>query len=184
MLVRRTILASLFAVSLFAQDPVAAAHQWRTDHRGEILEGFKALLAIPNVAADRAALARNANTLAGLLADRHFATKLLSVVDAPSIVWAERKVPHATRTIVFYAHYDGQPVTPSEWKTPPFTPTLQEMEGEHRLLARSASDDRRLFTLNSSPWTHWIMRTSPRVQTSASYGRAKKKPVLRISNRF
>src|SRR5690349_20609884 len=91
MLARRTILASLFAVSLFAQDPVAAARQWRTDHQGEILKGFKALLAIPNVAADRAALERNANTLAGLLTDRHFATKLLSVVDAPSIVWAERK---------------------------------------------------------------------------------------------
>jgi acetylornithine deacetylase/succinyl-diaminopimelate desuccinylase-like protein len=62
---------------------------------------------------------------------------------------------------VFYAHYDGQPVTPSEWTTPPWKPTLRVRDGsgwrtaplpgaasrdrldpEARLFARSASDDK------------------------------------------
>jgi hypothetical protein len=35
------------------------------------------------------------------------------------------RVPDAERTVVLYAHYDGQPVDPSEWASPPWTPTLQ-----------------------------------------------------------
>src|SRR5690606_13513438 len=30
-------------------------------------------------------------------------------------VYGEVKVPGATRTVVFYAHYDGMPVNPTEW---------------------------------------------------------------------
>ena len=53
-----------------------------------------------------------------------------------------RRTHHATHTIVFYAHYDGQPVTPSEWQTPPFTPVLKDVAGEQRIFARSAGDDK------------------------------------------
>ena len=43
--------------------------------------------------------------------------------NAPSVVYGEIKVPGAKHTIVFYAHYDGQPVTPAEWTvTPPSSP--------------------------------------------------------------
>ena len=53
------------------------------------------------------------------------------------------KTPGATRTIVFYAHYDGQPVTPSEWDTgKPFTPVLKTVDGEERIYARGAGDDK------------------------------------------
>jgi acetylornithine deacetylase/succinyl-diaminopimelate desuccinylase-like protein len=70
------------------------------------------------------------------------------------------KAPGAARTIVFYAHYDGQPLDPKEWATPPFQPTLRsgllERDGqviplpgpgkpfdpEWRLYARSAGDDK------------------------------------------
>lgn len=34
-------------------------------------------------------------------------------------------VPGATRTAVFYAHYDGQPVSPADWSTPAWTPVLR-----------------------------------------------------------
>ena len=34
------------------------------------------------------------------------------------------RTPGAVRTIVFYAHYDGQPLAHKEWATPPFQPTL------------------------------------------------------------
>src|SRR5439155_26301398 len=47
------------------------------------------------------------------------------------------------RTIVFYAHYDGQPVTPSEWQSgTPFTPVIKDVDGESRIFARAAADDK------------------------------------------
>ncbi|MGA7292206.1 MAG: M20/M25/M40 family metallo-hydrolase [Terriglobales bacterium] len=44
---------------------------------------------------------------------------------------------------MFYAHYDGQPVTPSEWEGgSPFTPVIREVDGEPSIYARSAGDDK------------------------------------------
>ena len=60
----------------------------------------------------------------------------------PPVVYGELKVPGASRTIVFYAHYDGQPVIASEWSTPPFAPVLKQVDGETRVYARSAGDDK------------------------------------------
>ena len=62
---------------------------------------------------------------------------------APSVVFGQIDVPGARHTIVFYAHYDGQPVTPSEWDGgAPFTPIAREVNGEQRIYARSAGDDK------------------------------------------
>ena len=43
-------IAIISALTIRAQDPVAAARTWHTAHRSAILDGFKSLLAIPNVA--------------------------------------------------------------------------------------------------------------------------------------
>ena len=69
-------------------------------------------------------------------------------------------MPGATRTIVFYAHYDGQPVVRAEWTGDPWKPVLRDgplrdggreiawdgirapLDPEWRLYARSASDDK------------------------------------------
>jgi acetylornithine deacetylase/succinyl-diaminopimelate desuccinylase-like protein len=88
-------------------------------------------------------------------------TRLLeSPAGGPPAVYGELRTPGATRTIVLYAHYDGQPVEPARWATPPWEPTLRngplERGGtpvplptangvagpEWRLYARSASDDK------------------------------------------
>lgn len=112
-------------------------------HEPEILAGFVKLLAIPNVAADPANLKRNADTLVALLQQRHVEARLLSIANAPPIVYGEIKTPGAKHTIVFYAHYDGQPVTPSEWEGgAPFTPVMREVNGELRIYARGAGDDK------------------------------------------
>jgi acetylornithine deacetylase/succinyl-diaminopimelate desuccinylase-like protein len=137
---------SLFALTSFAaraQNPVEAARQWRIHHQAEILQGFTTLLSIPNVAADPANLRRNADTLVSLLQQRNFETRLLSIPGVPPVVFGERQTPGAKHTVVFYAHYDGQPVTPSEWEgNAPFIPTLREVNGEQRIYARSAGDDK------------------------------------------
>jgi acetylornithine deacetylase/succinyl-diaminopimelate desuccinylase-like protein len=139
---RLFLLALVAALLAAAQNPAEAAHQWRVQHQPEILQGFSDLLKIPNVAADPANLARNADTLVAMLRQRHFETRLLTMPGVPPVVFGEHLTPGALHTIVFYAHYDGQPITPSEWKTPPFEPTLLEVDGEQRIYARSAGDDK------------------------------------------
>ncbi|KEC55766.1 M20/M25/M40 family metallo-hydrolase [Bartonella koehlerae] len=45
--------------------------------------------------------------------------------------------------VLFYGHYDVQPVDPlSLWEDDPFTPSLKEREGDEVICARGASDDK------------------------------------------
>jgi acetylornithine deacetylase/succinyl-diaminopimelate desuccinylase-like protein len=94
----------------------------------------------------RLVLERNADTLVDSLKQRGAQARLLTDPGSPAtppVVYGEIKSPGATHTILFYAHYDGQPVTPSEWKvTPPFTPLVREVSGEARVYARGAGDDK------------------------------------------
>lgn len=142
----RVILLSailLCDLAVIAQAPAVAARQWHSAHQAEILEEFTALLAIPNVASDTQNIQRNADALVTMLKKRGVETQLLTAPGAPPVVFGEIKTPGAKRTIVFYAHYDGQPVTPTEWEgNAPFTPTLRKVNGEGRIYARSASDDK------------------------------------------
>ena len=104
----------------------------------EILREFQEFLSIPNVASDTANIRRNADWLTRAFQRRGLRTRLLEQPGSPPAVFAELASPNARRTVMFYAHYDGQPVDPGEWKTPPFAPALQ---GD-RLYARGASDDK------------------------------------------
>jgi len=123
--------------------PKAAADQYRAAHEQQILQEFTSLLAIPNVASDKTNIQRNADTLVQALEKRHVAAKLLQAPGANPVVYGEIKTPGAKHTIVFYAHYDGQPVTPEDWESKaPFTPVTKMVNGEPRIYARSASDDK------------------------------------------
>jgi acetylornithine deacetylase/succinyl-diaminopimelate desuccinylase-like protein len=95
--------------------PPQAAHTYTASRQAELTQQFSDLLAIPNVAADPASLHRNAEFLVTQLQQRGVEAKLLTAPGLPSttppLVFGEIKTPGAQRTIVFYAHYDGQPVT-------------------------------------------------------------------------
>jgi acetylornithine deacetylase/succinyl-diaminopimelate desuccinylase-like protein len=131
------------ATLIAAQAPPVAAREYTAAHRTELVQKFSEFLSIPNVAADPANLKRNADLLAAELRKRGVDSRLLSLPGAPSVVFGQIDVPGAQHTIVFYAHYDGQPVTPSEWDGgSPFTPTVREVNGEQRIYARSAGDDK------------------------------------------
>ncbi len=143
-----------------APSPALAARQWRQQHERAIIDEFVELLRIPNVTSDRPSVQRNAEFIAGMLRARGIEPQLLSVPGGNPVVFGRIQTPGATRTIVFYAHYDGQPVDPREWSTPPFAPTLrtrmiedggravplpaagQPFDPESRLYARSAGDDK------------------------------------------
>jgi acetylornithine deacetylase/succinyl-diaminopimelate desuccinylase-like protein len=129
-------------------------------HQKEIVGELTDLLSMPNVAADKENIRKNAVFLQAMLERRGLTASLLETAGNP-LVYGELKVPYATRTLLFYAHYDGQPVNPPDWKQPtPFTPMLRdgrmedggkELEGlrtlttfqpDWRIYARSASDDK------------------------------------------
>ena len=50
-----------------------------------------------------------------MLAARGFKAELLETSGNP-LVFGELAVPGATRTLLLYSHYDGQPVDPKAWK--------------------------------------------------------------------
>ena len=134
-------LAIAVSASVFAQGPapwVAKARAWVTANREPVKRELVELLSIPNIAADRPNIRRNAEHLRGMLTRRGFNVELLETAGNP-LVFAELKVPGAARTLLLYSHYDGQPVDPKGWRQPdPFAP----VERDGRLYARSASDDK------------------------------------------
>ncbi|HYY41191.1 MAG TPA: M20/M25/M40 family metallo-hydrolase, partial [Pyrinomonadaceae bacterium] len=143
--------------------PVSAVRAYRQAHEHEILAEFVQFLSLPNVAADRANIRRNADALVQLMARRGLSPRLLEATDAnaPPVVYGELRVPNAARTLVLYAHYDGQPTDPKQWTgSAPWQPVLRTaaleaggqtrpmpaagdaINPEWRLYARSASDDK------------------------------------------
>jgi acetylornithine deacetylase/succinyl-diaminopimelate desuccinylase-like protein len=149
-----------FACAAQTNTAAEAARQWRQQHERAIVDEFVSLLSIPNIASDRSNIQRNAELIQKMMEKREIASRLVTVPGANPVVYGEIKRLGARRTIVFYAHYDGQPLDPKEWATPPFQPTLRngllEKDGqviplpaagtsfdpEWRLYARSAGDDK------------------------------------------
>lgn len=128
---------------LHAETLTDIVRHWRITHETEILREFTDLLSIPNVASDSIGIQRNAQALISMLESRHVPARLLSVPGAPPVVYGEIRTLNATHTVVFYAHYDGQPVTSSDWEGGrPFEPAIRTIGAERRLFARSASDDK------------------------------------------
>ena len=123
--------------ALAAETPAEAARKYTETKKPQLVQQFSEFLSIPNVAADPADLRRNADLLVEMLKKRGVDSRLLSFPGAPSVVFGQINVPGAKHTIVFYAHYDGQPVTPSEWEGgSPFTPVIREVDGVQRDLCQ------------------------------------------------
>ena len=138
---RRTMVATLALAALAGaqQNPAAlAGRTWRQAHESAILGEFSSLLALPNIARDEAAIRKNAAAVSALLEKRGVKTRYLEVPGAPPVVFGEIPAANAAHTIIFYAHYDGQPLDPKEWATPPWEPVIKD----GRIWARSASDDK------------------------------------------
>jgi acetylornithine deacetylase/succinyl-diaminopimelate desuccinylase-like protein len=147
------------AMAQRAADTVAS---WIALSRRKILEEYLQLLAIPNVATDLVNIRRNASALLQMMESRGLKPRLLEhgSPDAPPAVYGEWRVPGAQKTIVLYAHYDGQPVQERDWTvTQPFAPVIatgppgdraavralpadEQIDPDWRIYARSASDDK------------------------------------------
>jgi len=116
------------------------------DNQRAALDRLFEILAVPSISTDAAYAAhcgRAAEWLAAQLTEIGFQASVRPTEGRPMVVGhakaARRDAPH----VLFYGHYDVQPVDPlSLWATDPFKPELQEVHGASRIVARGASDDK------------------------------------------
>jgi acetylornithine deacetylase/succinyl-diaminopimelate desuccinylase-like protein len=163
---RNLIVLLLLALISLTASAIAADNnitQYRRSHEHQILREFIELLSIPNVASDRQNIRKNAAFIVEMMKRRGLNPELLEAKESntPPAVYAEFKAPGATRTIILYAHYDGQPVDPKQWTaTAPWQPALfsapieaggkllslptenDPINPQWRLYARAAADDK------------------------------------------
>jgi acetylornithine deacetylase/succinyl-diaminopimelate desuccinylase-like protein len=112
---------------------------WRQTYEGAIVAELMHFLSIRNVATNVDDMRRNAAYAEEMLARRGLRTQQLAVApDAPPAVFAELLTPGAQRTVIVYAHMDGQPAPQRGWLEDPWHPVLRD----GRMYARSASDDK------------------------------------------
>ena len=109
------------------------------------LERLFALLRIKSISADPAFAQdckKAADHLAKDIASLGFATDVRPTAGHPAIV--AKSNGHAGARVLFYGHYDVQPVDPLNlWHRPPFEPVVTDhADGRKIIVARGAEDDK------------------------------------------
>ena len=150
------LLMLMAAVISAAPSPeVLRVREWRAKNEGAILTELIQLLSLPNVAANRADIIKNAALLTAMFEKRGFLVSRWDTKGSP-IVFARRDAANARGSVIFYFHYDGQPSDPKEWtRGAPYSPgayvgdtpvTIAPQSAgvnpDTRIYARSASDDK------------------------------------------
>ena len=146
-----------------AQQAAQAVREYRISNEDRIVRELREFLAIPNVASDAVNIPKNAARLVEMLEARGIETHLLPIAGRGPVVFGKLETSGAKRTVIFYAHYDGQPVDAAAWTDrAPFEPILYDnaMEAggkripflepgttphykdDWRIYARSSSDDK------------------------------------------
>jgi len=144
---------------------VQEIRDYRMGNEDRIVRELSEFLAIPNIASDTPNVQKNAAHLVEMLEARGIETHLLPISGRGPVVFGKLISAEAKRTVIFYAHYDGQPVDPAAWTDgKPFEPVLRdaaieaggkripfpENSAQHRAIyndnwriyARSSSDDK------------------------------------------
>ena len=149
-----------------AAAPVAQeVREYRMANEDRIVRELSEFLAIPNIASDTPNIQKNAAHLVEMLEARGIETHLLPIGGRGPVVFGKLITPEAKRTVIFYAHYDGQPVDAAAWTDgKPFEPVLRDAaieaggkripfpanrapqgaayQDDWRIYARSSSDDK------------------------------------------
>lgn len=149
-------------VNVFAQTDLEKIRSYTTKNEFSVYNEFISFLQIPNVATDTVHIRKNAEYLMQLMNAKEISNVQLLEANnqyVPPVVYGEVNVPNATKTVIFYAHYDGQPVNPATWAKGlhPFQPKLLNgrfdegaeilsptfpLNDNWRIYARGASDDK------------------------------------------
>jgi acetylornithine deacetylase/succinyl-diaminopimelate desuccinylase-like protein len=106
--------------------------------REHCLNGLMRLLRQPSISTLGVGLDECAELLRGDMEAVGLAARIIETAGSP-IVFGERRSPGARRTLLFYGHYDVQPVEPlDQWVSPPFEPTIRN----GRIYARGSGDNK------------------------------------------
>jgi acetylornithine deacetylase/succinyl-diaminopimelate desuccinylase-like protein len=152
-------IANILAFSDQGNVAVQAARIWRMTNERPIVEQLFQLLSIPNVANNLDDMRRNADAIRKMMEARRIRTEVIQLDGAAPLIFGEIATPGATQTVIFYAHYDGQPVDAAQWTgSRPFEPVLRDnaleaggkiiplpaekFQPEWRIYGRSSSDDK------------------------------------------
>ncbi|HEX5890856.1 MAG TPA: M20/M25/M40 family metallo-hydrolase [Pyrinomonadaceae bacterium] len=162
-MLRLLLLLVVLPTMALAQSTQDKVREYRRANEHKIINEYLTLLSIPNVASDNPNIRKNAEFIAGMMKQRGLEPRLLEgpSPNTPPAVYAEWKVPGAQRTLLLYAHYDGQPTDPKQWtgthpwkpvfrhaaieaggQIVPAPPATEPFNTEWRIYARSASDDK------------------------------------------
>ena len=107
----------------------------------QVVENLARLVEIPSIAGHTEACRTAAAVTAEFCEDAGFSVEVWEGPGAPAL-FAEITAPDNSPTVLFYGHYDVQPVEPLEaWVTPPFKPTIRD----DALFGRGAGDNKGQF---------------------------------------
>lgn len=153
----------LIILSFFLMTSLSAQENWdqQIDTKlPEVLSSHREFVSIPNLPVDIQKMYKNISWVKRRYREVGFTLKNLESSTLP-VLFAERIVNPAYKTILIYFHLDGQPVDPSKWnQKDPFRPVLKEqkengnweaiawaslnarIDDDWRVFARAAADDK------------------------------------------
>ena len=118
------------------------AHDYIGVNRDRFLDELFELLRIPSISAQsehKPDMKRCAEWLAAALVKSGADRADVMPTEGNPVVYAEKIVDPAAKTVLVYGHYDVMPVDPrEEWRTEPFEPTI----ADGRIWGRGADDDK------------------------------------------
>jgi acetylornithine deacetylase/succinyl-diaminopimelate desuccinylase-like protein len=154
------LLAALLLPTAANAAPADTTRAYVNAHRKEILQEYLKLVSVPDLHGDVPNLKRNAVLLLAMMKQRGLEAESWDTAGGVPVLFGQKLVPGARRTILFYIHYDGQPVDAKRWQQPdPFMPVIRtdtiEAGGKivtdppgaaipdsWRIYARAAGDDK------------------------------------------
>src|SRR6266478_6312591 len=129
---------------------------YRMANEDRIVRELSEFLSIPNIAGDTPNIQKNAAHLVEMLEARGIETHLLPIAGRGPVVFGKLISPEARRTVIFYAHYDGQPVDPAAWTDgKPFEPVIWTASIE--------AGGKRVSIPDPAPWRHVPFRDDWRI---------------------
>ena len=125
----------------------------------QALERLKDLLRIPSISTDPAFKAdcdRTADWLVADLASMGFEASKRPTPGHPMVV-AKYKGPEGAPHLLFYGHYDVQPVDPLElWDNDPFDPQIEDLGDKKVIRGRGTADDKGQLMTFVEAFRAWI----------------------------
>jgi acetylornithine deacetylase/succinyl-diaminopimelate desuccinylase-like protein len=160
--IAHVLLGLAATLAVFGDAGAGALHEQVERAAQENFAEYLEALRIPNVPARAVDIQRNAEFFSRAFERRGLAVRLVTNEAGRPVVLAELAPRPGLPTLLFYIHYDGQPIVLSEWsQADPFVPVVRRrnaagtwqdvsegllqarpLDPELRVFARSASDDK------------------------------------------